>query len=49
MEEKPCARCLRTWPEEELLIAEDSGEPICPECSGLLAGEDLSCRFDESG
>ena len=49
MKEAPCPNCGLLWPEEELLIREDNGQPVCPECSGLLVGEDLSCRHDESG
>jgi len=49
MKEASCARCGLMWPEDELLQREDDGERVCPDCSGLLAGEDLSCRYDESG
>ena len=49
MTETPCSQCGLLWQEEELLQREDNGEMVCPECSGLLAGEDLSCRNDEDG
>jgi len=37
------------FPEEKLLIREDTGEPVCEDCSGLVNDEDLSCRYDEQG
>jgi len=49
MAEKRCKRCREPWPEEELLQTEDTGELVCPECSGLLENEDLGCRYDEIG
>lgn len=49
MAEKRCLKCHMLYPEEELLIREDNGEPVCEDCSELLEGEDLSCRYDESG
>jgi hypothetical protein len=49
MSDKRCSRCSILFPEEELLIREDTGEAVCPECSGLLTGEDLGCEYDEEG
>ncbi len=49
MNEAPCSQCGLLWPEDELLVREDDGRQVCPECSGLLVGEDLSCRHDEEG
>lgn len=49
MPEQRCSQCHMLYQEEELLVREDNGEPVCAECSGLLAGEDLSCRYDEEG
>jgi len=49
MNEARCSECDRLWPEEELVRREDDSRMVCPECSGLLADEDLSCRYDESG
>jgi NAD-dependent SIR2 family protein deacetylase len=49
MNEAPCSQCGRLWEKDELLKREDNDQLICPECSGLLADEDLSCRYDESG
>ena len=45
----PCSECKQRWPEDELLQREDNGEKVCPDCSGLIAHEDLSCRYDETG
>ena len=45
----PCEQCGYIWPEDELLQREDNGQMVCPECSGLLADEDLSCQYDETG
>lgn len=44
-----CARCALLYEEEELLVTEDTGEKVCPDCSGLLAAEDLGCQYDEEG
>ncbi len=44
-----CSQCARLYEEDELLRREDNGELVCPLCSGLLAGEDLDCRYDETG
>ena len=44
-----CDHCGERWPEEELLKREDNGQLVCPNCSGLLADEDLSCQYEESG
>jgi formylmethanofuran dehydrogenase subunit E len=49
MTDKRCSLCRMLFAEEELLIREDNGEPVCPDCSGLLAGEDLRCTYDEEG
>ncbi len=49
MREAPCEQCGIHWPEEELLQREDNGQMVCPECSGLLDDEDLSCEYDETG
>lgn len=49
MNEAPCAQCGVLWQEDELLQREDNGQRVCPECSGLIEDEDLSCQFDESG
>jgi hypothetical protein len=49
MTDKRCSKCRMLFPEEELLIREDTGQPVCPDCSGLLEGEDLSCTYVEEG
>ncbi len=49
MQEAPCSECGEFWQEDELLLREDNGELVCPDCSGLLADEDLSCRYEETG
>ncbi|WP_020677124.1 hypothetical protein [Geopsychrobacter electrodiphilus] len=49
MKEVACDQCGILWSEDELLKREDNGQLICPECSGLLEDEDLSCHYDESG
>jgi len=49
MTDKRCARCGMLYEEEELLVTEDTGEAVCPDCSGLLAHEDLDCQYDEEG
>ena len=49
MKEAPCEQCGRLWAEEDLLEREDNGLLVCPECSGLLTDEDLSCQYDETG
>lgn len=49
MKEAPCSQCGIIWPEEELLTREDNGKIVCPDCSGLLADENLSCQYDETG
>ncbi len=49
MQEERCSQCGELWPEEELLEREDNGERVCVPCSGLLTGEELSCRYDEIG
>ncbi len=49
MRDQRCSECGMLFPEDELLLREDDNLPVCPECSGLLAGEDLGCRFDEVG
>lgn len=48
--EKRCTQCNGMYPEEELLIREDTSELVCEDCSGLLENnEDLTCRYDEQG
>jgi NAD-dependent SIR2 family protein deacetylase len=49
MKESACAQCGVLWQEEELLKREDNGQIVCPECSGLMKDENLSCQYDESG
>lgn len=49
MTETYCSQCQLPCAEEDLLTREDNGEKVCPQCSGLLAGEDLSCEYDETG
>lgn len=49
MNDKRCAECGMLYPEEELLHREDNHQWVCPECSGLLLGEDLGCQYDEVG
>lgn len=49
MADKRCSKCDQLFPEEELLVSETTGELICPDCSGLLEGEDLSCAYVEEG
>ena len=44
-----CEQCGHIWPEEEILQREDNGLLVCPDCSGLLADEDLGCRYEETG
>ena len=48
MKRAPCSQCKEIWPEDELLKREDNGEVVCPDCSGLIANEDLSCQYDET-
>jgi len=47
MADRRCDKCGTLYPEKELLIAKRGKLAICQQCSGLLAGEDLSCRYDE--
>ncbi|NIQ92996.1 MAG: hypothetical protein GWN87_01365 [Desulfuromonadales bacterium] len=49
MSDKRCSRCCMLFPEEELLLTEDTNEHVCPDCSGLIADEDLGCRYVEDG
>jgi len=49
MADARCSKCHRLFDEEELLVSETTGELICEDCSGLLAGEDLGCRYVEEG
>lgn len=49
MTDKRCSRCQMLYLEEELLITEDTGEAVCPDCSGLLGADNLSCVHDEEG
>ncbi len=44
-----CSQCRRLYEESQLVPREDDGQLVCPECSGLLADEDLDCRYDETG
>jgi len=48
--EKQCTQCNTNYPEEELLVREDTLELVCEACSGLLEDkEELTCRYDEQG
>jgi len=47
MRKQRCSLCHQLFAEEELLVREDNGEPVCEDCSGLLSEEDLSCVYDE--
>lgn len=47
--EQQCSECGGDFPEAELLIREDTGAPVCEDCSGLIGNEDLTCRYDEQG
>lgn len=49
MGDKRCERCALLYDEEELLLTEDTGEWVCPVCSGLLEKEIATCRGDEEG
>ncbi len=49
MKDERCSRCGMLYAEDELLVAEDTGERVCPDCSGLLADEDLGCEYVEEG
>jgi hypothetical protein len=49
MSDKRCSKCRLLYEEEELLVAEDTGELVCPDCSGLLAKENAGCAYDEEG
>ncbi len=49
MSRAPCSQCGHLWQEDDLVPREDNGQPVCPPCSGLLADEDLDCRYDETG
>jgi hypothetical protein len=49
MSDKRCSKCCRLFPEEELLVSETTGEYVCPDCSGLIADEDLGCEYVEEG
>ncbi|MEJ2698197.1 MAG: hypothetical protein P8Z70_00825, partial [Desulfuromonadales bacterium] len=49
MTDKRCSKCRMLFPEEELLIREDTGEPVCPDCSGLLAVEEFGYAYVEEG
>lgn len=49
MSDTRCSQCNRLYEEDELLQREDNGGMICPDCSGLLADEDLGCQYDEAG
>lgn len=47
--EKQCSKCQLWFQDNELLESETTGEEVCEDCSGLLANEDLGCRYDEQG
>jgi len=47
MSDRRCDQCDVLYPENELLIAESDDVALCQQCSGLLDGEDLGCRYDE--
>lgn len=47
MDEQRCSNCQQLFASDSLLIREDNGLPVCEDCSGLLADEDLSCQYDE--
>lgn len=49
MADKRCEKCGALYDSDELLLTEDTGEWVCPDCSGLLANEGNSCRYDEVG
>lgn len=49
MTTKRCTVCGLEFPAEELLQRETDGQSVCEDCSGLLADEDLSCDYDETG
>lgn len=49
MTDKRCNRCRMLYEEDELLMTEDTGEWVCPDCSGLLAADQAGCEFDEEG
>ncbi|BCR04567.1 hypothetical protein DESUT3_16360 [Desulfuromonas versatilis] len=49
MTETRCSECNSLFPEDELLIREDDGKPVCEDCSGLITGEDLGCQYEETG
>ncbi len=49
MTDTRCAQCGHVYEEDELIEREDTGELICIDCSGLMAYEDLSCQYDETG
>lgn len=49
MGDKRCERCTMLYDEEDLLLTEDTGEWVCPECSGLFEEEKATCRGDEEG
>ena len=47
MQKQRCSQCQQEFAEEDLLLREDNGDPVCLDCSGLRADEDLSCQYDE--
>ncbi len=49
MSDRRCSKCSMLFPEEELLIREDNGERECPECSGLIKADIVTCAYDEEG
>lgn len=49
MGDRRCSECRMLYPEEELLMREDNGQWVCPDCSGLMKEElqVLDCTHDE--
>ncbi len=43
MKETRCAQCNQPYDEDELIPREDTGELICPDCSGLLKEDNPTC------
>ncbi|MBE0595871.1 MAG: hypothetical protein IH614_01230 [Desulfuromonadales bacterium] len=49
MSDKRCSDCCMLYPEEELLLREDDGQLVCPDCSRLNEDDLLTCTYDEVG
>lgn len=49
MKETRCAQCNQPYDEDELIPREDTGELVCPDCSGLLKDDNPTCQYDETG